>query len=1655
MNKFFVFLLMLLFSHNIFAQQPQPSPQERAVQLSATTQVSPPQINLQWKADNGATEYVVYRKGLNDTNWGNPIATLPGNATSYVDANVQIGVGYEYAFFKEDFSNYEKIVCVPAGTLVKFTINDSNGIGLCCSFGNGFYELKNCNSTVAYGDDFGSTESTNFTVCNDGSGCSEIYITIKPSMIDNSTYWSLQNTSTGQIIDSDGAPGNFLRPRPEYGFIYAGIELPPIEDRGRILLVVENDLVSPLATELSELEMDFIKDGWRVSTINVDRNDAVTNVHAAIKNVYNSNSDLKSVLLLGHVPIAYSGSMFPDTHTENEGAYPADVYYGEMDGTWTDNIVNTTATFLPIYHNVPGDGRFDQNVPPSGVVELQVGRVDFFDMPAFGQTEVQLVQQYLNKNHQFKTRQINPTRRALMDDNIGQTVGAPAATGYRNFSTMFGANNIIDTDYFSSMNSGSYLWSYGAGSGNGSSAVGIGTTNDFTSSNLQNIFTLLFGSQFGNWAFENNFLRAPLASGQTLVSCYAGNPPFALHHMSMGYTIGDGLLATQNNPNDIYLPYGPGLISTALMGDPTLRMHMVEAPSNLQVSNNSNSVNLNWSSPTNETIVGYNIYRSSSINGTFQKINNNTITGTSFVDSSPLSGDNFYLLKSLKIETSGSGSYYNLSLGILGNTNFTGSGGETTPPVATLSTTSNSVNSNFNVTINFSENISGLSLSDFNISNGNLSNLTGSNSSYSLTVSTINEGNISIFLSAQTVSDNAGNLNNLPSNTLNINYTTSPTATISTATNNVTSSFVVNVNFSKNINGLTLSDFNISNGNLSNLTGANSSYSLTVSPINEGNISIFLFAQTVSDNSGNLNDSPSNTLNINYTFPNTGGCSTPTNIAINKPSSQHSTQLNANASRANDGNTDGNFWGGNSVTITNWDNETWWEIDLESVSDIDQIKVYNRTDCCSEILNNYYVLVSNQPFNSTDLNSTLNQSGVSSFYQNTQAGTPSTISINETGRYVRVQLEGQGFLALAEVEVIGCSNSSGLEDQTISFDPISNKTVTDGPFSINATASSGLTISYSIISGPATINGNTVTLNGTTGNVVVQADQNGNTTYNPAASETQIFEVTEPPLGLCSTTSNIALGKTATQSGTQVNANAERAIDGNTGGNFWGANSTSLTNWVENAWLEVDLGENSNIETINLWNRTDCCSDFFGNYYVLVSDVPFTSQDLNSSINQAGVSSFLETGIADRPTIINVNRTGQYVRVQLVGTSFLAISEVEIIGCTNGVGCPSAGTPCDDNNTLTDNDIEDGNCNCSGTPINTGCSATSNVALNKTTNQSSTLNAGGITGSSSKTIDGNTNGVFFTNPTSNSSVSATQNETEPWWDVDLGESYSLEQINIYNRTDGVDQTQNAYILVSNNAFTNSNLATSRSQADAEFFINGLVGSPSVINLNIDARYIRVQMEGSGYLVLAELEAMGCTSGSLTSNPTSFIQADQEVFFQALKNDGEAQLNWGCNLNDQTGLFILEKSSDGEHFEFFGKKDSNSELPNFIFHKQLDQTPLVGDNYYRLKLIQKNGSEVFSKIEKVNFGPTGNQISIFPNPAKNEILINLKQYISKNVTIHIYDARGVLMEERNLENLENPHPIFDLKKYGNGLHYIAIKADGQKMITQKFIIEKGN
>ncbi|MBL7985128.1 MAG: hypothetical protein JNM91_09025, partial [Flavobacteriales bacterium] len=325
-----------------------------------------------------------------------------------------------------------------------------------------------------------------------------------------------------------------------YCYINAGIEVPMVDSRGKLILLVDNTMAGALATQLTVLQNDLEADGWRVQRHDVSRTAQPAAIKSVIQADYNADpGNVKAVFLLGHVPVPYSGSLAPDGHGDHVGAWSADGYYGEMNGNWTDATVNAFNSQDSRNHNQPGDGKFDQTTFP-GAVELQVGRVDFANLPQIGQSETALLSNYLNKLHNWKVKGFTAQLRGLVDDNFQGMSEGFSQNGYRGFAPLVGPSNVADADYFTSMSGGSYLWSYGCGGGWWENANGIGSTAQFNTSNLQGVFTMLFGSYFGDFDCTNNFMRASLATGTTLTCAWAGRPNWVFHHMGLGENIGYG-----------------------------------------------------------------------------------------------------------------------------------------------------------------------------------------------------------------------------------------------------------------------------------------------------------------------------------------------------------------------------------------------------------------------------------------------------------------------------------------------------------------------------------------------------------------------------------------------------------------------------------------------------------------------------------------------------------------------------------------------------------------------------------------------------------------------------------------------------------------------------------------------------------------------------------------------------------------------------------------------------------------------------------------------------------------------------------------------------------------------------------------------------------
>ncbi|HWQ92531.1 MAG TPA: fibronectin type III domain-containing protein, partial [Clostridia bacterium] len=312
-----------------------------------------------------------------------------------------------------------------------------------------------------------------------------------------------------------------------YGYIYAGISLPLVEVRGRVILLVERSQAREMAVELARHEQDLVGDGWIVSRLEVDATNTAAQVKAEVLVKCSADpGEYKTLFIFGRVPVPYSGEIAPDGHGDHVGAWPADVFYGDLDGGWTDTMVNKASAADTRNRNVPGDGKFDASSLPSDV-DLEVGRVDLGNLPAFGVSEQQLLRRYLRKAHAFRFGRLAAERWGLVDDKFGVNNGeAFAVNGWRNFSAMFGAAGVVPASW-STLTTQSFLWAYGCGPGTYTSAGGVTTTPSLAATDPKAVFTMLFGSYFGDWDSRDNLMRAALGTPNYTLACvWAGRPNF-------------------------------------------------------------------------------------------------------------------------------------------------------------------------------------------------------------------------------------------------------------------------------------------------------------------------------------------------------------------------------------------------------------------------------------------------------------------------------------------------------------------------------------------------------------------------------------------------------------------------------------------------------------------------------------------------------------------------------------------------------------------------------------------------------------------------------------------------------------------------------------------------------------------------------------------------------------------------------------------------------------------------------------------------------------------------------------------------------------------------------------------------------------------------
>ena len=477
------------------------------------------------------------------------------------------------------------------------------------------------------------------------------------------------NAPPGEFIDSSlkkEALYEFGISRDENPFLtdyfWTGCEIPLRDRRGTVLLLVERSLAEPLASQIRRLVFDLLGDGWQVRRRDVLAAQSPAEIREWILAEYKqSPAEVSHVLLLGHVPVPYAGHTCPDGHPDHGGAWPADVYYGALDGDWTDTVVSNHSNGVQL--NVPGDGKLDQAQIP-GRVQLAVGRVDFADMPAFRVGETNLLRAYLDRAHAYRHALLPVADRGLVQDGFPGHPERFAYSGWQNLTTLLPPASVLNAAW-PNVTPGRNLLFSGCGPGGHTGMKDFGDAAALVKTPLEAVFTTMFGSYFGDWNTTDNFMRAVLAHERGALTCgWAGRPHWYLHSMGMGETVGDCLRRTQNNDGSDYKPAGSHArgIHMALLGDPTLRLHPVAPPADLRVQAVGRGIRLSWAASPRQ-VTGYQVYRANAEFGPYERITKEPVRGTT-VDDPGGTAAHYYQIRAVVLHESTTGTYYNSSQGI-------------------------------------------------------------------------------------------------------------------------------------------------------------------------------------------------------------------------------------------------------------------------------------------------------------------------------------------------------------------------------------------------------------------------------------------------------------------------------------------------------------------------------------------------------------------------------------------------------------------------------------------------------------------------------------------------------------------------------------------------------------------------------------------------------------------------------------------------------------------------------------------------------------------------------------------------------------------------------------------------------------------------------
>ncbi len=171
------------------------------------------------------------------------------------------------------------------------------------------------------------------------------------------------------------------------------------------------------------------------------------------------------------------------------------------------------------------------------------------------------------------------------------------------------------------------------------------------------------------------------------------------------------------------------------------------------------------------------------------------------------------------------------------------------------------------------------------------------------------------------------------------------------------------------------------------------------------------------------------------------------------------------------------------------------------------------------------------------------------------------------------------------------------------------------------------------------------------------------------------------------------------------------------------------------------------------------------------------------------------------------------------------------------------------------------------------------------------------------------------------------------------------------------------------------------------------------------------------------------------------------FTAALVSANNANITW--KVTDEVNIknFDVEISNDGIHW----KTAVSASALNKGTYSVTDSNLAVGSHYFRLKIIEFNGSVSYSPVKIVSVGTGGLAFSLIPNPANTQTLLSFQKGINQ-ATITIYDMSGKVVDRKDVDLQGSSSYLLSTRKYSKGIYTVSVHTK-EGTVTNRLLIGK--